>query len=307
MTRLFAALAIAVVAGGCSKNHADPAAAESKELAEEAATVSGLVKDGSYGTAIFSILNVGKTEDGAERPDANHRISTVAAFAAPAILHSWDAIAAYQTGLVTKRGTDRARGLDAGNCFDCEDLPRLMAIAGPTVPALKAKWDALAPELAKAEAAAYDAEANDKRPQVFVLAKEDYDVMALDCVRDALAKRFPDYKFVSTGHVEGPTVHVTATIAKADYRNTATQEQTSVMSGLKIELTGEGLVPALAKQLVLPIAAVANVDTPDEIRGSVPGTAPTLEASRVGIEKIQLLVADVCGQLAETIDKLGKR
>jgi hypothetical protein len=231
-------------------------------------------------------------------------MKTIATNVVPTILGMWDAVRESELKNARTLGSDRARGKARNNCTWCERFRGALDKLAPHSTELAAKWAALKPELERAEAAAYDAEANDGRPKVFVRTQDDTAVMVLSCAMDQLKATFPAYKFVEDYATSGsdpnaPALEIASKKGTTAYANAKGETKAAVLSGLQITLTGKNLDKQLAKRFRSPITVTHEVSSPSEIR-SVVGT-PIAEASKVGLSNIGELENQVCADLAKRI------
>ncbi|MDX2091251.1 MAG: hypothetical protein SFX73_25560, partial [Kofleriaceae bacterium] len=194
---------------------------------------------------------------------------------------------------------DRARGLAA----PYSSLHRELAWVSAESPAVATRWAALASELARIEQAAFERESNDPRPLVWVRPKQEDGVIVMGCVASALRTRFPAYRWVETGaDREGePTLWIVARAGNDTYSNTRTHEKLEMLSALEVQLVPEHVPPELAKHFRKPISAGHSTRSPTEIASVTGNTAPVMEATKVGMRKLEQLESVLCESLGRAI------
>jgi hypothetical protein len=234
------------------------------------------------------------------------KVSSYAAVApkvADALLAAWPKIEAQELVYAARAGTDRGEGKSPGNCVECRLFGATMDKLAPADARLASAWAALKPRLAAAEQAAYETEANDKRPRVVVWADGDdreqtmSGALVMDCVMTALRTRYPDRKFITAWTEPEPDVtaiHVDTTIASDDYVNSRTHEKaTSLASGLHVVLQPQAFD-------MKPIEVAVSVASPREIKSDL-NVAPTMEATKTGMSQIEQLRDGACKKVAAAL------
>lgn len=292
---------VLLVLSACSPSSATgPANDESPQAAPRAPTAGRIVAEIRKQLADRDFYMAAAAFDDAEAEDAK-RIATQVA---PQILAAWDAVRESELKNAKKLGIDRARGKARNNCMSCERFRELLDKLSPHAPSLAAKWDALRPELVRAEDAAYDLEANDGRPKVLVRSSGPAAVMVQSCAIDKLKATYPAYQWIEDYDTSGsdpkaPALVIVAKEATTTYANSQTHEKASLVTGMQVALVGHNLDKTLAKRLATPLTAQHDVYTPDQVR-SLAGPAKA-ELVKVGMKQLDRLREQLCESLAETI------
>ena len=290
-------LAVLALASGCKKDEdevsvvvAKPSAPSPFDGVVTTATGSGLV----YAAAEYMRL-----------PAADRAKQLASRLSGP-IVAGWDEYAGRAKAHATTRGKDRARGKDNRSMFDA--MPSMLDEIAPLAPEVAKRWTVLKPELAALEQQAFDADSNDKRPRVVVWSEfheppTQEDMFApefLDCVEVALAKRWPELKFVQEyREPQGANVKLTVATASDTYRSNTGQTM-QMAAGAGIRLVGTKLPPRMAEVFAQPIEAAGISKNPGQVKSDL-GVTPTLEASRAGMNAQRTIRDAVCSEMARQI------
>jgi hypothetical protein len=290
-------LAVLVLVGGCKKDEDEVPVTVAKtsepspfDEVVATATGTGLV----YAAVKYMRL-----------PEAD-RAKKLASRLGPPILAGWDDYASRAKTQATNRGKDRARGKKNRSMYD--DMPPMLDEIAPLAPDVAKRWSVLKPELAALEQTAFDADTNDKRPRVVVWSEfheppttEDlYAPEFLECVEAALAKRWPELKFVQEYRKpDGANVQLVVATSSDTYRSNTGQTM-KMASGAGIRLVGTALPPTLAKVFARPLEAAGTSRNAGEIKSDL-GATPALEASRAAMDAQRTIREEVCADVARQI------
>ncbi|HEY5923930.1 MAG TPA: hypothetical protein VIV11_19760 [Kofleriaceae bacterium] len=290
-------LALLIVMG-CSKSSSSPPA-ESTPAPNQ---VSAIVTEMRTKLGAKDFYMAAAASDDAKPEDAKR----IAGLVERQIIAAWDAVREAELANAKTLGVDRARGKSRDNCFACERFRTLLDQLSPHAPALAEKWQALKPELARAEQAAYDAETNDGRPRVLVRGDGDTALLVQDCAIEQLRALYPTYKFVEDYATSGSdpnaaAILITARSGSSTYVNSATRAESKLITGMQVVLVGHQLDKTLGKRFAKPLQVAHETYTPDQIE-SLAGPAEA-EAAKVGMRKLEELREQLCKQLVAQLSR----
>lgn len=228
---------------------------------------------------------------------------------APLVDKAWPSLAESLRKDATARGTERARGKTPDTIVGT--LPGLLDDLAPHAPALAARWAPVKAELASLEQQGYEAERADTRPRVTVWTRatetpstdEAMALSLMSCIETKLAARWPEIKFIRDFQrpADGAHLQLVVKTASDSYRSTK-GERTAMLAAAEATLVPSELPAAMAKVFAHELVATGTSRNPNEIKSDL-GVTPTVETARAGMAAIEIIEAEVCGQIERQIER----
>lgn len=289
MTRL---VLCAVLVVGCTPAKDTEAADFEREVREN-------LEQGYFGLVSTKIDERVKTK-GADK---------VAPLVTEAIVAKWSQVEKAELENAATMGKDRALGRGKDHCVGCTMFRKTLSVLAPASPDIDSRWKSLQPKLEQAEVAAYDAEANDKRPRVVIWqrgwggANAATQLISM-CVADSMKKSFPNYKWLLEDKAPAGDVaqfEVSGKTAFDKYVDSQTKKEAAqLLAGLRIQVMPRNLDSTLTSRFGAPLEATSTAQSPDTIRQDLPlGGPPTMETMRAGMQQLEKIRDEVC----KTLDK----
>lgn len=286
----------ALLAVGCTPEK-DPEAVEFERQVREN------LDEGHFGSASVKIDEHVKAK-GADK---------VAPLVSASIVAKWSEIEKAELENSATLGKDRALGREKDHCPGCTMFRKTLSALAPVSPDIDSRWKSLQPKLEQAEVAAYDAEANDKRPRIVIWQRGFGGANAATqlismCVADSMKKAFPNYKWLLEDKApasDAAQFEVSGKTAFDKFVDSQTKKEAAqLLSGLRIQVMPRNLDSTMASRFGAPLEALSTAESPDTIRQDLPiGGPPTMETMRAGMNQLEKIRKEVCGTLDKEIQR----